>query len=102
VSIEDRLGLDFSRPILHMREYLTVLKGALTGAPVNFAGQMYKVNSQVNIPNVGAPPVIVAALGEQMLKLAGRLADGTSTWMTGPATLANTTVPTITKDAQEQ
>ena len=33
-------------------------------------------------------PVLVAALGTQMLKLAGTVTDGTVTWMTGPATLA--------------
>ena len=41
--------------------------------------------------------MLVAALGEQMLKLAGTLTDGTVTWMTGPATLATHTVPTITR-----
>jgi F420-dependent oxidoreductase-like protein len=100
VSIEDRLGLDYSRPILHMREYLTVLRGALTGAPVRFTGQLYKVNTQVNIPNVSAPPVIVAALGEQMLKLAGRLADGTITWMGGPKYLETVAIPTINAAAK--
>jgi len=39
--------------------------------------------------------VLVAALGTQMLRLTGRMADGTITWMTGPATLAEHTVPTL-------
>ena len=34
-----------------------------------------------------APPVLVAALGPAMLKLAGTVADGTITWMTGTATV---------------
>jgi alkanesulfonate monooxygenase SsuD/methylene tetrahydromethanopterin reductase-like flavin-dependent oxidoreductase (luciferase family) len=34
-----------------------------------------------------------------MLALAGRVADGTVTWMTGPATLESHIVPTITKAA---
>jgi alkanesulfonate monooxygenase SsuD/methylene tetrahydromethanopterin reductase-like flavin-dependent oxidoreductase (luciferase family) len=42
---------------------------------------------------------VVAALAPLMLKLAGRMADGTVTWMTGPATLAEHTVPTITAAA---
>jgi alkanesulfonate monooxygenase SsuD/methylene tetrahydromethanopterin reductase-like flavin-dependent oxidoreductase (luciferase family) len=36
-----------------------------------------------------------------MLKLAGRMTEGTVTWMTGPATLAEHTVPTITAAAAE-
>ena len=50
--------------------------------------------------DVPAPPVLVAALGPQMLELAGTVADGTVTWMTGPATLASHTVPTITAAAE--
>jgi alkanesulfonate monooxygenase SsuD/methylene tetrahydromethanopterin reductase-like flavin-dependent oxidoreductase (luciferase family) len=38
---------------------------------------------------------LVAALGPQMLRVAGRLADGTLTWMTGQRTLATHTVPTL-------
>jgi hypothetical protein len=37
-------------------------------------------------------PVILAALGPRMLEVAGRLAAGTFTWMTGPVTLARHTV----------
>ena len=42
-----------------------------------------------------APPVLVAALGTAMLKLAGTVADGTITWMTGTATIGDHIVPTI-------
>jgi alkanesulfonate monooxygenase SsuD/methylene tetrahydromethanopterin reductase-like flavin-dependent oxidoreductase (luciferase family) len=43
--------------------------------------------------------VLIAALGPKMLDLAGRVADGTMTWMTGPATLRSHVVPTITAAA---
>jgi alkanesulfonate monooxygenase SsuD/methylene tetrahydromethanopterin reductase-like flavin-dependent oxidoreductase (luciferase family) len=36
-----------------------------------------------------------------MLKLAGRLADGTITWMTGPVTLNELTAPTINQAAAD-
>lgn len=39
--------------------------------------------------------VVLAALGPKMLELAGGKADGTVTWMTGPATLTDHVVPTI-------
>ncbi|MEC8486063.1 MAG: LLM class flavin-dependent oxidoreductase, partial [Actinomycetota bacterium] len=45
--------------------------------------------------------VLVAALGPQMLRLAGRLADGTITWMTGPETIRTLTAPTISEAAEE-
>jgi F420-dependent oxidoreductase-like protein len=46
------------------------------------------------------PPVLVAALGPAMLRLTGELADGTITWMTGPRTLAEHIVPSITAAAE--
>ena len=45
--------------------------------------------------------VIVAALGPQMLKLAGSLADGTATWMGGPKYLEDVAIPIISAAAKE-
>lgn len=43
---------------------------------------------------------MVAALGEQMLRVTAAMADGTLTWC-GPATLASHTIPTINRAAEE-
>ena len=99
--IEDMFGLDYSKPIRHMREYLTILDRALTGQPTRFQGEEFRVGFQIEVPGTTKPPVVVAALGPQMLKLAGRLADGTATWMGGPKYLAKTAVPIITAAAKE-
>lgn len=95
VVIEGRFGLDYSRPLLHMREYLTVLNGLLAQEPVEFTGELYRVSAQLAIADAPKPPVLVAALGPAMLRLAGRLADGTATWMGGLAYLRDVAVPTI-------
>ena len=50
------------------------------------------------IPSVNRPPV--AALAPRMLALAGEVADGTITWMTGPATIGDHIAPSITKSAE--
>ncbi|MBA4179162.1 MAG: LLM class F420-dependent oxidoreductase [Anaerolinea sp.] len=101
VVIENALGLDYSKPVPHMREYLTVLNGLLTGEPVNFDGDLYRVHVQVNVPQATKPPVVVAALGPAMLKLCGRLADGTITWMGGLPYLRDVAVPIISASAAE-
>ena len=93
--IEDMLGLDFSKPIPHMRDYLTILNGLLAGERVQHKGAEYSVSAQVALPGTKKPPVIVAALGPAMLKLAGRLADGTLTWMGGIEFLRDIAVPTM-------
>lgn len=104
VVIEDILGLSFDQPARHMREYLEVLMPLLTEGTVRHSGDLYRVdNSFGPIDRMGtvAPKVVVAALGPVMLKLAGRFADGTATWMTGPQTLAEHVVPTIRAAAAE-
>ena len=101
VFIEGALGLDYSRPVPHMREYLTVLNGLLAGEPVSFKGELYNVTAQVAVPGATKPPVMVAALGPAMLKLTGRMADGTITWMGGIPYLRDLAAPTIKAAAAE-
>lgn len=94
--VEGMLGLSYAQPVRHMREYLSVLRPLLRGEMVNFEGELYRIaNLQIDVPGVVDVPVVVAALGEQMLRLTGRVADGTSTWMTGPQTLATHIRPTL-------
>lgn len=99
--IETLMGLDYSKPVRHMREYLTVLNGLLSGQPTQFRGEEFRVQMQLTVPGATKPAVLVAALGKQMLKLVGALADGTSTWMGGPKYLEMQAVPIITKAAAE-
>jgi F420-dependent oxidoreductase-like protein len=101
VVIEDMFGLDYSRPIPHTREYLTVLNGLLSGERTTFRGEQYRVAAQLNVPGATRPPVLVAALGPAMLRLCGRLADGTATWMGGVNYLRDVAVPTIGEAARK-
>lgn len=100
MMIEDSLGLDYSKPIPHTREYLTILNGLLSGERVRFRGDLYRVNAQVTVPGAAKPPVLVAALGPAMLRLCGRLADGTITWMGGLDYLREVAVPTMRASAE--
>jgi len=83
VVIEKRMGLDFARPVRHMRECLEVLLPLLRGEPVSHAGECFRVRLAVSVPGAIAPPVLVGALGPQMLRLSARLADGVAIWLGG-------------------
>lgn len=100
--IETVFGQSFEHPVRHMREYLSILAPLLAGEEVSFTGETLRASTfgplQVEAP---APPVLVAALGTAMLGLAGRMASGTITWMTGPRTIEQHIVPTIREAAAE-
>ena len=96
VVIENMLGLSYSKPARHMREYLAVLLPLLRGETVSHQGELYQVNQiKLAMPGQTEVPTLVAALGPVMLKLAGQQAQGTITWMTGPKTLEKHIIPTI-------
>ncbi|MGA1568354.1 MAG: TIGR03564 family F420-dependent LLM class oxidoreductase [Ilumatobacteraceae bacterium] len=99
--VEGMWGMSFDRPVAHMRDYLEILTPLLHKRRVSYAGEALTGRGEITPPPAEAPPVLVAALGPQMLRLAGRVADGTITWMTGPATIAELTAPTITAAAHE-
>jgi F420-dependent oxidoreductase-like protein len=94
--IENVFGLSFDKPARHMREYLEILMPLLAGEQVTFAGETLSASTFGPLSVVApAPDVLVAALGTMMLHIAGRLASGTITWMTGPVTVEEHIVPTI-------
>jgi len=100
VMIEDALGLSYARPARHMKEYLAVLGPLLRGDAVDYDGEEYRVHGlTVGAAGAGEVPIIVAALGEQMLRLAGRHTSGTITWMAGARTLTEHVVPIISAAA---
>jgi F420-dependent oxidoreductase-like protein len=101
IVVEALWGLSFDKPVRHLREYLSVLVPLLEGKPVAFSGEDYRVQGAVTVAGSSRPAVLVAALGTQMLRVTGALADGTSTWCVGPKTLRDHTIPTLRQAAAD-
>ena len=97
--VEGMWGLSYDRPAAYMREYLSVLLPLLRDGNVSFQGEVFKVTGGVQVAGATPPAVIVAALSPLMLRIAGELADGTITWMTGLKTIETHTAPRIAKAA---
>ena len=102
VMVEGIWGMSYEKPARYMKEYLASLMPLLRGEAVSSTGERVTTTTPLPIGVVGAtaPPVLVAALGTVMLKLAGTVADGTVTWMTGTSTVGDHIVPTITAAAE--
>ncbi|HJM29022.1 MAG: LLM class F420-dependent oxidoreductase [Acidimicrobiales bacterium] len=97
--VEGMWGISFDGPVGHMSDYLKILMALLHEGSISHSGKHLTSRGDIGVP-ADPPPVLVAALGPQMLKLVGRVADGTSTWMTGPTTIQNHVCPTINNAAE--
>ena len=101
VVVEGVWGLSYEKPASYMREYLASLMPLLHGEAPRSTGERVTTNAfaPLDIRGTTAPPVLVAALGPAMLELAGTLADGTITWMTGTGTVGSHISPRIRQAA---
>ncbi|WP_214413398.1 TIGR03564 family F420-dependent LLM class oxidoreductase [Sphaerisporangium fuscum] len=100
IVIENMYGYSYDKPARHMREYLSVLLPLLRGEQADFDGETLRGRIGLTTPRVADVPVLIAALAPRMLRLAGEVADGTVLWMTGPKTIAEHVVPSITEAAR--
>jgi F420-dependent oxidoreductase-like protein len=99
--IDEMLGLPYERPAATMAAYLEVLSRALAGpGMVDVENDAFRVHCPFDITDVAPTPVLVAALGPVMLRLAGERADGTILWMADERAIGSHVVPTITAAAQ--
>jgi F420-dependent oxidoreductase-like protein len=93
------LGIEFAKPIRHLREYLSILGPLLAEGKVEYEGELLSCNARVFKKPEKPVPVLVAALGPQALRVTGRLADGTTLAWVGPKTIGEHIVPTISEAA---
>lgn len=97
--VEDWLGMPYAKGAARMSEYLSIVQPLLNGAPADFTGDLYSAHADIHLADARRVPLLSAALGPRMLKLAGELADGTITYMTGLDTLENHVIPQIREAA---
>src|ERR1039457_1010492 len=83
IVIRDMFGYDFSKPVEHTREYLSILRPLLHGEPAKVHGNQLSADITLAIPAPTPVPLLLAALGPRMLRLAAEYAGGTVLWVTG-------------------
>jgi F420-dependent oxidoreductase-like protein len=100
--VEDMLGLPYERPVATMRAYLDVLDKALAGpGAVDVENEFFNVHNPLDITDVAPTPVLLAALGPAMLRLAGGRTNGTILWMADERAIGSHVAPTINTAASK-
>jgi alkanesulfonate monooxygenase SsuD/methylene tetrahydromethanopterin reductase-like flavin-dependent oxidoreductase (luciferase family) len=92
-------GIPWDKAVRRLNEYLDGLLPLLAGEAANVTGETATTRGALMIPGAPRPEVYIAALGPQLLKIAGARTEGTMTWMTGPKTLAEPTGPALREAA---
>ncbi|HTQ17139.1 LLM class flavin-dependent oxidoreductase, partial [Mycobacterium sp.] len=94
--IRDVYGLSYEHPGRNTEEYLRILTALLRGQDVDFDGDDWSVHTQGRGAKPQQPvPVLLAALGPRLLRVAGELGDGVVLWMATPRAIATHVVPKL-------
>jgi F420-dependent oxidoreductase-like protein len=100
-TIEGMFGLPMVKPLDHLREYLTILRGLLWDGAVDFSGDYFKVKAQLPA-GVEPPkmPIPISALRAGAFRLAGEIADGAISWVCPIPYLVKTAKPAMEEGAR--
>jgi len=100
--VEDQLGLPYERPAAGVRDYLQVLNQAFSGpGPVDVENDSFRVHSPLDVIDSMPMPVVIAALGPVMLRIAGEHAAGTILWMADERAVEEHVAPRLSKAAAD-
>lgn len=95
-TIEDRYGIAYDHPGRHTEEWVQVLTQLLAGQAVELDGEdLYAQAEPPALPAGVEVPVLLAALGPRLLRVAGTYADGTILWMGNARAIEQHVAPRI-------
>jgi len=80
-------GQTFDHPLGRVQEYVEIVRAAMQGEKVNFAGKYFTAHNfkLAFKPSGRTMPIYLAAFGSQMTRLAGRITDGVLINMANPS-----------------
>lgn len=94
--IEEMLGLAYERPAAAMRDTLDVLDQAFAGpGNISVDNEHHRIEQPMSVTDITPTPVLIAALGPVMLRLAGERTDGTILWLADEKAIESHIVPRI-------
>jgi alkanesulfonate monooxygenase SsuD/methylene tetrahydromethanopterin reductase-like flavin-dependent oxidoreductase (luciferase family) len=76
--VEDFHGDKFSNPVQRMKEYVEIIRLALSKKQINYSGRVFQLNNFTLLiePKRKSIPIYLAAINEKMVNLTWEIADG--------------------------
>lgn len=93
------MGIQMSRPLGHLREYVRILKALLQENKVDFDGDYYSAHEAIAEPI--DVPVMASALRRGSFEMCGAEADGAISWVCPGAYLRGAALPAMRKGAEQ-
>lgn len=94
--IEGVYRQDYDHVGRHTEEYIGIVTGLLAGESVDVRGEQVSAAGDVSLASVAQDvPVLVAALGPRLLRVAGEKAQGTILWMANAASIRDHVAPKL-------
>jgi alkanesulfonate monooxygenase SsuD/methylene tetrahydromethanopterin reductase-like flavin-dependent oxidoreductase (luciferase family) len=96
-------GQALNHPLSRVEEYLEIVRGAMRGDKVNFAGKFFSAHGfkMAFRPSGRRIPIYLAAFGPKMTRLAGRVTDGVLINMANPIEISRI-VEEVRRGAEER
>src|SRR3954453_13993975 len=98
-AVKASMGLPWDRPLGFTRDFIDGLQPLLAGGQADVDGTQLTTHSQLNI-TAADTPILLAALGQKKLHLAGRPVQGTTGCECGQSKIARSVVPSIRAAAE--
>jgi alkanesulfonate monooxygenase SsuD/methylene tetrahydromethanopterin reductase-like flavin-dependent oxidoreductase (luciferase family) len=98
-AMESTYGVTWRKPLLQLREYLTVIRALFDTGEVDFAGEHVVARTKLRGPV--AVPLMASALRPKSFELCGELSDGAISWMCPRTYLVEEALPALARGAQK-
>lgn len=95
----ESMGMHFTSPLGHLKEYLQILKAILQHGKVDFDGELYHAHD--SIPEPLDISIMASALSKGSFELCGAESDGAISWVCPRAYLRDVALPAMQVGAQQ-
>jgi alkanesulfonate monooxygenase SsuD/methylene tetrahydromethanopterin reductase-like flavin-dependent oxidoreductase (luciferase family) len=98
--MEGVYGLQQPSPLLHLKEYLHIMRGLLWEGSIDHHGTFF--NAAYTLPRTAQVPLLISTMGLKAFRLAGEIADGAITSTCPLPYLLNQALPALRAGAEER